>query len=249
MDIYGKDPFEDLEGEIVEESIWTKPPEGEPQVPLQNQQSQPQPQQQVPIITPQVVPQIPFPPYPYPYYQYPPATPPEPQLKGERAEREKPKDLKKKTETAAVKKASYMLNFKLGNEFYGVDVENIREVVRVVKITPVPNIHYHILGIMNLRGKIFPVISLRRFFGMEDVDIGKKSKILVVEDEEEAIHAGVLVDDVSEVSLYYVDELEPISSIKFSGSKYARGILRKDDNPIVVIDIREILRESLLTYF
>ena len=137
-----------------------------------------------------------------------------------------------------------MLNFRLGNELYGVDVEHVREVVRISKITPVPNVHYHVLGIMNLRGRIIPVISLRRFFGMEDIEIGKKNKILVVEDED-GRQTGVLVDDVSEVITYYVDELEPITSVKFSGSRYARGILRRDDTPIVCIDIQEIIRESI----
>jgi purine-binding chemotaxis protein CheW len=260
MGIFGKDPFEDIGEEILGESIWGKPSGQEPQIPQQQGQEVPGVQQQtlipqqVPVVTPQVVPQIPFPPtFQPPAFQYSipqqiqqPQYQPSPQVQ-QPVERKR-EDKKKKEEV--VRKASYILNFKLGEEFYGVDVENIREVVRTGKITPVPNVHYHVLGIMNLRGRIFPVISLRRFFGMEDLDPekSKKSKILVVEDEE-GFQFGVFVDDVSEVSVYYVDELEPITSVKFSGSKYARGVLRRDNKPIVVIDIKEIMKESLVAEF
>ncbi len=270
MDIFGKDPFDEIDEDVLGDSIWGVPQgeiktpaeEGAQQQvvppPTQQQMAQPiLPQQgQVPVVTPQVVQQVPFPPVypPQPGTQVPPQsstqTVPSTQYIPEKEE-EKKKEEKKKRGTGRkeeeIKKASYILNFKLGNELYGVDVENIREVVRAGKITPVPNVHYHVLGIMNLRGRIIPVISLRRFFGMEDAETDRKSKILVIEDDD-GKQTGILVDDVSEVTTYYEDELEPITSVKFSGTKYARGVLRRDDTPIVVIDIKEIVSESTMMY-
>ncbi|MCS7212798.1 MAG: chemotaxis protein CheW [Candidatus Calescibacterium sp.] len=241
MGIFGKNPLEEISENVFSESIW-KLPENEPVEPQQPQQI---PQQQVPVITPQVVQQYPYPPVFYPYQAPPPVVPPE-SKKQERQETPKREEETKKTsKKGETKKASYLLNFTLGNEFYGVDVENIREVVRSGKITPVPNAHYNVLGIMNLRGRIIPVLSLRRFFNMEDIGINRKSKILVIESEG-GNQIGVLVDDVNEVFTYYVDELEPITSVKFSGTRYARGIFRKDEIPIVVIDIKEILSEIFL---
>lgn len=242
MGIFGKNPLEEIKEEAFAESIW-KLPEGEPAEPsqaAQAAQSQPIYQQipQVPVVTPQVVPQYPYPPVFYPY-QPPPSVP---EVKKQEVKRESEEELVRKQKKGEVKRASYLLNFTLGNEFYGVDVENIREVVRSGKITPVPNSHYNILGIMNLRGRIIPVLSLRRFFNMEDIGITRKSKILVIENES-GTQTGVLVDDVNEVFAYYLDELEPITSVKFSGTRYARGIFRKDETPIVVIDIKEILSE------
>lgn len=245
MGIFGKNPLEELGEEVISESIWklpeSEPPE--PQVPYQQAQiphQQTQQQQQIPVITPQVVQQYPYPPVFYPYQPPPPHTQPEVKKVQEKQEVKKEEESKRKK--GEIKKASYLLNFTLGNEFYGVDVENIREVVRSGKITPVPNAHYNVLGIMNLRGRIIPVLSLRRFFNMEDTGTTKKSKILVIENEG-GNQIGVLVDDVNEVFTYYVEDLEPITSVKFSGTRYARGIFRKDDIPIVVIDIKEILGE------
>ncbi len=272
MGIFGKDPFDEVE-DVFSESIWNVPsgtPEmvgGElsgvrqgsqggtqhgmqPPISQQPISQTAQPQgwqgQQVPVMIPQVVPQIPYPPVISPYYPYQegvtaPGAPPTARQEVLRKKKEEAEVAPKKKEEK--KRASYLLNFRLANELYGVDVSSIREVVRAGKITPVPNTHYHILGIMNLRGRIIPVISLRRFFGMEDIGIDRKIKILVVEDED-GNQTGVLVDDVNEVFLYYADELEPITTVKFSGSRYAKGILKKDDNPIVVIDIREVISES-----
>jgi purine-binding chemotaxis protein CheW len=258
MDIFGKDPFDELGEDILGDSIWGAP-QGEIKIPSPEQVQQtaqpaPQPQvippqQQIPIITPQVVQQLPYPPvYPFQPAQQPPyPQQPRQDVEKKKEGEEKKEEVKRRVgrKGEEIKKASYILNFKLGNELYGVDVENIREVVRAGKVTPVPNVHFHVLGIMNLRGRIIPVISLRRFFGMPDAESGRKTKILVIEDEE-GRQTGVLVDDVSEVTTYYEDELEPITSVKFSGTKYARGILRKDDTPIVVIDIREIVSESTI---
>lgn len=240
MGVFGKNPLEGITEDALSESIW-KLPEGEPVEPT----PAPSPTQpQIPIVIPHVVQQYPYPPVSYPY-PYPPSPPPPAEPKKQEVHKEKEIREKKEEEAKKTKKkASYLLNFTLGNEFYGVDVENIREVVRSGRITPVPNAHYNILGIMNLRGRIIPVLSLRRFFNMEDIGITRKSKILVVEGEG-GNQSGVLVDDVNEVFTYYVDDLEPISSVKFSGTRYARGIFRKDDIPIVVIDIKEILEEIL----
>ncbi len=242
MGIFGKNPLEELEMDAISESIW-KMPEGEPPEPP----SQPQIQtpQQVPVVTPQIVQQYPYPPVFYPYPPPPSPTPTQPEVKKPQEKQEVKKEEDTKKRKGEVKKASYLLNFKLGEEFYGVDVENIREVVRSGKITPVPNAHYNVLGIMNLRGRIIPVLSLRRFFNMQDIETTKKNKILVIENET-GNQIGVLVDDVNEVFTYYLEDLEPITSVKFSGTRYAKGIFRKDEIPIVVIDMKEILGEIFL---
>ncbi len=247
MEIFGKDPFENIEDTALSESIWSLPKEGEsPKIPEYTQQ------QPVPVVTPQVIQQIPYPPPIIPQYIQPGIQPqiqpqsqpqlqvPQQQIKKEEERKREERRVGKKEDT---RKVSYLLNFRLSNEVYGVDVENIREVVRAGKITPVPNAHYHILGIMNLRGRIIPVLSLRRFLGMEDIQMTRSSKILVL-DIDELNQIGTLVDDVNEVFPYYPDEIEPITTVKFSGTKYAKGVLRKDDIPIVVIDIKEIISES-----
>lgn len=149
---------------------------------------------------------------------------------------------KKKKGTREERKSSYLLSFTLGNEVLGAGVENIREVVRVGKITPVPNTPYHILGVMNLRGRIIPILSLRRLFGMADAPETIVSKILIAEDEGKFM--GIIVDDVTEVMTFYTSDVEPILSLRFTDVRFAKGILRVADTPLVIVEIKEIMKAS-----
>lgn len=158
------------------------------------------------------------------------------------AEEKPPEEPKPKRRGKEAPESGYLLSFKLEKEVLGAEVEHIREVVRVGRITPVPNAPFHVLGVMNLRGRIIPLISLRRIFRMEDLPPTRTSKILIAEDNGKFV--GILVDDVTEVMTFYKTEIEPISSLRFGETRFAKGVLRVGDIPIVIIDIREVIRSS-----
>ncbi len=105
------------------------------------------------------------------------------------------------------------LSFSLGAEEYGVEILRVREIIGVLDITPLPQTPDYVMGVINLRGKIIPVIELRRKFGMDSVDYTEETCIVVVEvtdpSSEEQFQMGVIVDNVSEVQDIARDQIEP----------------------------------------
>lgn len=99
------------------------------------------------------------------------------------------------------------LTFVLCGEEYGVEILKVREIMGVMPITPVPQSPNYIKGIINLRGKVIPVIDLRLKFGFQEVEHTKETCIIVVEIN--SVLTGIIVDTVSEVLDVSGDDLEP----------------------------------------
>lgn len=98
--------------------------------------------------------------------------------------------------------AGKYLTFRLANEEYGLPILNVREIIGLMTITPVPRVPHYIRGVINLRGKIIPVVDLRHKFGMEAGSDTEQTCIIVVEtsvSSEVNMEMGILVDAVSEV--------------------------------------------------
>lgn len=93
------------------------------------------------------------------------------------------------------------LTFRLGAEEYGLEILKVREIIGLMMITPVPRAPGDVRGVINLRGKIIPVVDLRRRFGMAAVEENERNCIIVVDvaSHGESVEIGVLVDEVSEV--------------------------------------------------
>lgn len=103
------------------------------------------------------------------------------------------------------------LTFALGHEEYGVGILNVREIIGLMEITAVPHTQPHVRGVINLRGRVIPVLDLRLKFGMEAQEYNERTCIIVVEIEGStgSIQVGMLVDSVSEVLNISRDEIEP----------------------------------------
>jgi purine-binding chemotaxis protein CheW len=103
------------------------------------------------------------------------------------------------------------LTFALGKEEYGVGILKVREIIGLMEITAVPHTPPYIKGVINLRGRVIPVIELRVKFGMERQDYNERTCIIVVEVQgpSEAVQVGMLVDSVSEVLNISEEEIEP----------------------------------------
>ncbi|SDU01766.1 purine-binding chemotaxis protein CheW [Verrucomicrobium sp. GAS474] len=134
----------------------------------------------------------------------------------------------KQDEAAAPSLAGKYLTFGLGRESYGIGVLKIREIIRMFEITPVPELPKHIRGVINLRGKIIPVIDLRCRFGISRAE-GESTErnctvVVHVERENgETCLMGLIVDAVEEVILIREEEIEPTP--RFGGELSARYIL------------------------
>ncbi len=107
--------------------------------------------------------------------------------------------------------AGKYLTFSLGDEEYGIDILKVREIIGVLEITAVPHTADYIRGVINLRGRVIPVIDLRIKFGMEARDYNDRTCIVVVEiqGDEGPVMVGLVVDSVSEVMNVDRENIEP----------------------------------------
>ena len=133
--------------------------------------------------------------------------------------------------------------FSVATEIYGMDVRTVREVFRLQQITHVPNAPEYVEGVINLRGKVVPVVDLRKRFGVDVSEVTNESRIVVVEYEGEDI--GMIVDSVIEVLSVNNSSIEPNEGVtEQPGSALARGFARLDDRLLILVDVETVLGEK-----
>lgn len=131
----------------------------------------------------------------------------------------------------------------LGDEQYGIDIKLISNIVRMQKITRVPMVASHIKGVINLRGEVIPVISLRLKMGLSEDEITKKTRIIILTlDQHESL--GVLVDEVKEVIALDEEHVEKMSYDKDERAKFLSGVGKYDEKLISLLEIRSVLVEN-----
>jgi purine-binding chemotaxis protein CheW len=134
-----------------------------------------------------------------------------------------------------------LVGFRIGNETYGVRIGAVREIVRVPEITAVPSAPETIEGVINLRGKIIPVMDLRKRFGQSEIHADKKNRILVVELEHKLV--GLIVNAASEVLKISPSEIEPPGNVFADGeSGYVTGVGKLKGRLIILLDIAKLLQ-------
>jgi purine-binding chemotaxis protein CheW len=141
-----------------------------------------------------------------------------------------------------MEKDCQVVGFRIGNETYGVRIASVREIVRVPEITMVPNAPEIIEGVINLRGKIIPVMDLRKRFGNSGVQPDKKNRILVVELDSKLL--GLIVSSASEVLKIPPSEIESPGTVFAEGeSSYVTGVGKLKGRLIILLDIARLLRQ------
>lgn len=148
------------------------------------------------------------------------------------------------------------LTFKLGEEEYGQEILRVREIIGMIDITPLPQTPSFVKGVVNLRGKIIPVIELRVKFGMSSIEYTEETCIIVVEvsgesSDEEQFQMGVIVDSVCEVLDIQKNQIEPAPQFGCTvNTEYILGmgkVLEKDkDKVIILLDIDKVLTQTEL---
>ncbi len=130
--------------------------------------------------------------------------------------------------------------FELANEVYGVDISRVQEIIRMTTITQLPRAPEFVEGVINLRGKVIPVVDLDKRFGLEMTERTKSSRIVVVDVGEHTI--GMVVDAVSEVLRVPADAVEPPSPVVTTiESDYIRGIAKLESRLIILLDLDKVL--------
>lgn len=143
-------------------------------------------------------------------------------------------------------KGSKFLSFFLGQEEYGLQILSVREIIGLMDITQVPQTPHYIRGVINLRGKVIPVLELRTKFGMETIKDTEKTCIIVVEVvmQGSPIQMGILVDSVSEVLEIRESDIEAAPS--FGGginTDFIMGMGKVKDEVKILLDIDKVLGE------
>ena len=133
--------------------------------------------------------------------------------------------------------------FDLASEGYGVDIGAVREIIRMQEITRVPKTPEFVEGVINLRGKVIPVIDLRKRFGLHVAEQNKDNRIVVVDIGKQDIE--VIVDAVTEVLRISTDSVEPPTSVITSAdSDYLLGIAKLENRLIILLDLESVLSKE-----
>ncbi|HLQ00613.1 MAG TPA: chemotaxis protein CheW [Candidatus Limnocylindria bacterium] len=136
-----------------------------------------------------------------------------------------------------------IVGFRIGDETYGVRISAVREIVRVPAITAVPNAPDYIEGVINLRGKIIPVMDLRKRFGIKNVEPNKKNRILVVELENKVL--GLIVNSASEVLKIPPSDIEMPNTMFQEGEvSYVTGVGKLNGRLVILLDIGKLLQRG-----
>jgi purine-binding chemotaxis protein CheW len=133
-----------------------------------------------------------------------------------------------------------LVTFNLDNEEYGVAVLRVREIIRMPTITRVPNTPPYVQGVINLRGKVIPIISLRNRFNLMEAEYNNRTRIMVMDVEGELM--GFVVDAVSEVIRISASEIQPSPSIT-SGNieqECIAGVINHGERLLVVLELERM---------
>lgn len=129
----------------------------------------------------------------------------------------------------------------LADEHYGLDIGKVVEIIRHQPITPVPRSPAYVKGVMNLRGRIIPVVDLRTRFGMREAEPTKDTRIVV--GDSSSTRVGLIVDAVSEVLIVPPELIEPTPDVAASvDTEYLRGIAKLGDRLILLLELDGLFR-------
>lgn len=138
----------------------------------------------------------------------------------------------------------HLVTFNLLGEEFGMPILDVREIIRMVDITPVPHAPTFVEGVINLRGQILPVIDLRKRFNIQSTERMEDTRIIVVEINNSLL--GLIVDGVKEVLRIPSDSVSPPPQIVANGigAEYIKGIANHDDKMIILIDLNRVFSQE-----
>lgn len=135
------------------------------------------------------------------------------------------------------------LTFVLENEEYGISITHVREIIGMMPVTTVPRTPEFVRGVINLRGKVIPVVDLRIRFGMERIETTDRTCIIIVEviKGNDTVILGIVVDSVSEVLAVKAQDIEPPPSFGAQlDTRYIRGMAKLEGGVKILLDIDRV---------
>lgn len=133
-----------------------------------------------------------------------------------------------------------LVTFSIGSEEFGVDILKVIEIIRTTEITKVPKAPAFVEGVINLRGKVIPIIDLRRRFGLEEKSGDSDTRIIIIEIN--GMSVGFVVDSVSEVLRIPVNTVEQAPPVMAGmESDYISGVGKLEDRLLILLDLDKLL--------
>ena len=136
-----------------------------------------------------------------------------------------------------------LVTFKIAEEEFGVDILKVQEIIRMMPITKVPNSPDFVEGVINLRGKVIPVIDMRKRFGMPAAEHDSQTRIKVMDLQGQIV--GFVVDAVCEVLRIKESTVVPPPAVVAGvGSEYMRGVGKLEDRLLILLDLDKLLNDT-----
>ncbi len=133
-----------------------------------------------------------------------------------------------------------LVSFELGEEEFGVDILSVQEIIRMLEITPVPHSPHFVEGVINLRGKVLPVVNLRKRLSMQPKEYDKHTRIIVV--DQGGKNVGFIVDSVSEVlRISSVTTEPPPQMMSRVNTEFITAVGKLDDRLVILLDLGRVL--------
>lgn len=142
-----------------------------------------------------------------------------------------------------IQKEQYM-TFKCSDEIYGISIKYVNEIIGLSQITKVPETQDYLIGLINLRGKIIPVIDVRIRFGKEPLEYNDRTCVIVIDVESTVI--GLIVDAIDEVAAFAENEITPppsVSDLAMQAKKYVFGIGRVNGEVKLLLDPDKLIND------
>lgn len=141
--------------------------------------------------------------------------------------------------------AGKYLTFELGDEVYGLEILKVQEIIGMMNVTAVPKTPEFVRGVINLRGKVIPVVDLRQKFEMDAKEDTERTCIIMVQvayNEDQVVTMGVIVDEVSEVLDIETSQIEPPPALGADiDATYILGMGKVDDKVVMLLDVDRVL--------
>jgi purine-binding chemotaxis protein CheW len=140
------------------------------------------------------------------------------------------------------------LTFRIGDQFFGISIENVISIVQVEAATPLPELPYYAKGIINLRGRVVPLIDVNLRFGRPEPEYNDRTCIIIIDIG--GVHVGFIVEAVEEVK--DVEESQISSPPRFTGgmeNRYVTGVYKAKDRMILLLDSRLLFSDEEFSMF
>ncbi len=136
-----------------------------------------------------------------------------------------------------------LVTFQLGDELYGIDIMEVKEIVRVQEVRGIPNAPLYVEGLFNLRGEIIPIINLHKRFHLKRAQLGDDEELLsgFIIIDINGMKLGVIIDKVERVVPVDVNEIQPPPQMLTGiGSEYIQGVMNQEKGYLIILDIKKL---------